>query len=82
MPSVYRLANPGQGCTPDGKEGTANYSVRGDTMILTGTAHSWCLRDGGNVVQIWNLDYSPLGATPGTGTASPAVERVVKGAAN
>lgn len=82
MPSVYRLANPDRGCTVDGKEGTANYSVRGDTMILTGTEHSWCLRDGDNAVQIWNLDYSPLGATPGTGTASPNVERVVKGASN
>jgi type IV secretion system protein VirB9 len=82
MPSVYRLAKPEQGCTPDGKEGTANYSVRGDTMILTGTEHSWCLRDGDNVVQIWNMDYSPLGSTPGTGTASPNVERVVRGASN
>jgi type IV secretion system protein VirB9 len=79
MPSVYRLANPNLGCTVDGKEGTANYSVRGDTMILTGTEHSWCLRDGDNVVQIWNLDYSPLGSTPGTGTASPNVERIVRG---
>ncbi len=82
MPSIYRLAKPEQGCTLDGKEGTANYTVRGDTMILTGTEHSWCLRDGDNVVQIWNLDYSPLGSTPGTGTASPDVERVVKGASN
>lgn len=82
MPSVYRLAKPEQGCTLDGKEGTANYSVRGDTMILTGTEHSWCLRDGDNVVQIWNLDYSALGSSPGTGTASPQVERVVKGASN
>ncbi len=82
MPSIYRLAKPEQGCTLDGKEGTANYTVRGDTMILTGTEHSWCLRDGDNVVQIWNLDYSPLGATPGTGTDSRDVERVVKGASN
>ncbi len=80
MPSVYRLANPEQGCTPTGHEGTANYAVRGDTMILTGTERSWCLRDGDNVVQLWNLDWTSQGATPSTGTASPDVERVVKGA--
>ncbi len=74
MPSVF-LVNP------DGKEAVANFSVKNDTIIITGTAQVIRVRDGNTVAEFYNLGYSPVGATPGTGTASPSVERVIKGAA-
>ena len=72
VPSLYYVA-------PDGKELTATYSVHGDTIIATGTAHEWRLRDGNTVIEVWDLAYNPVGSTPGTGTASPLVQRVLKG---
>ena len=72
MPSLYDVA-------PDGKESTASYSVHGDTIIATGTARQWRLRDGDTVMEIFDLSYNPVGSTPGTGTASPLVTRVLKG---
>jgi type IV secretion system protein VirB9 len=73
MPAVFRV-------DPDGKESTANFTVRGDTIIMTGTAQVIRVRDGLTVAEFYNLGYSLSGATPGTGTASPSVERIVKGA--
>lgn len=72
VPSLYYVA-------PDGKESTATYSVHGDTIIATGTAREWRLRDGNTVIEVWDLAYNPVGSTPGTGTASPLVQRVLKG---
>ena len=72
MPSLYYVA-------PDGKESTASYSVHGDTIIATGTARQWRLRDGDTVMEIFDLSYNPVGSTPGTGTASPLVTRMLKG---
>jgi type IV secretion system protein VirB9 len=72
MPSIYQI-------NPDGKEAVATYSVHGDTMIATGTAYMWRLRAGGTVLDIYNWGYTSTGATPGTGTVSPLVERKVKG---
>jgi type IV secretion system protein VirB9 len=61
VPSLYYVA-------PDGKESTATYSVHGDTIIATGTAREWRLRDGNTVIEVWDLAYNPVGSTPGTGT--------------
>jgi len=47
----------------------------------TGTAHEWRLRDGNTVIEVWDLAYNPVGSTPATGTASPLVQRVLKGGA-
>ena len=74
LPSLYYVA-------PDGKESTATYSVHGDTIIATGTAHEWRLRDGNTVIEVWDLTYNPVGSTPGTGTVSPLVQRLLKGGA-
>ena len=73
VPALFRL-------DPDGKEATADYSLHGDTVIANGTAQEWRLRDGGTVLEVWDLGYNPAGATPDTGTASAQVERVLKGA--
>lgn len=50
----------------------------GDTVIATGTAQGWCLRDGATVLEIVNFAYNPNGATPATGTVSPYVRRSLK----
>jgi type IV secretion system protein VirB9 len=42
--------------------------VHGDTIIATGTAREWRLRDGNTVIEVWDLAYNPVGSTPGTGT--------------
>ena len=73
MPSLFRI-------NPDGKEATSDYSVHGDTMIATGTAQLWRLRDGQTVAEILDLGFNPTGKTPNTGTVSPYVRRDVKGA--
>lgn len=63
---------------PDGKETTANYSVKGDYVIVGSVAPGWCLRDGGTVLCIWNRAYDKVGTPPGTGTTSPDVKRITK----
>jgi type IV secretion system protein VirB9 len=64
---------------PDGKEATASYSVDGGNVTVGQTAHEFRLRDGGTVLDIYNLGYSTVGQNPGTGTTSPDVSRVVTG---
>lgn len=63
---------------PDGKEAAANYSVHGDTIVVPSTAPEWRLRDGKTVLDMYDLAYNPVGATPGTHTISPAVERLIR----
>ena len=54
---------------PVEQEQLAHYDMRGDTMIITGTAKVWRLRAGDKVIDICNLNYNPIGSTPGSGTA-------------
>lgn len=61
--------------TPSVHKSTAD----GDTIIASGTAPVWCLRDGSNVLEVLNLGFDQQGKTPGTGTVSPNVQRVLKG---
>jgi type IV secretion system protein VirB9 len=75
VPALFRI-------DPDGKEATADYSVHGDTVIASGTAREWRLRDGRTVMEIYDLGYNPIGHTPGTGTVSPYVQRTLKGGGN
>lgn len=65
---------------PDGKEATAPYSVSGGYAQVGMTAKEFRLRDGGTVLDVYNLGYSTMGANPATGTVSSDVQRVVKGA--
>jgi type IV secretion system protein VirB9 len=62
---------------PDGKEATASYSVNGETLQIGQTAREFRLRDGGTVLNIYNLGFDAVGGNPGTGTTSPDVSRVV-----
>lgn len=65
---------------PDGKEATAPYSVSGGYAQVGMTAKEFRLRDGGTVLDVYNLGYSTMGVNPNTGTVSSDVQRVVKGA--
>lgn len=71
IPSIFRL-------DPDGKEATANYSVKGDYVVVSSTAMGWRLRDGNAVLCIWNRAYDRVGASPGTGTTNPDVKRITE----
>jgi type IV secretion system protein VirB9 len=80
IPTVTKLGNPSVRCGEnDAKESTTDFDVKGDTMTIAGTARAWCLRSNGRVYEVWNSNYSPTGQTPGTGSASPYVQRVVNG---
>ena len=70
MPSIFVI-------DPDGKEATASYSVNGDIVQLDQTSREWRLRDGGTVLNIYNLGYQSVGGNPETGTTSPDVSRIV-----
>ena len=71
IPALFRI-------NPDGKEATADYSVHGSTVIAPGTAPEWVLRDGQTVLDVYDLAYNPIGATPGTHTISPSVVRTLR----
>jgi type IV secretion system protein VirB9 len=73
MPALFRI-------NPDGAEATSPYSVSGDTIIASGTARRWELRDGRAVLEVMDLAYTATGATPNTGTVSPYVRRDLIGA--
>jgi hypothetical protein len=86
VPALFRLQPGATRCNrehDDHNEGTEIPSVHrsgadGDTVIATGTAQGWCLRDGNTVLEILNFAYNAAGATPATGTVSPYVRRVLK----
>jgi len=69
VPSIYVI-------NPDGKEATANYSVKGDLVQVDAVARQWRLRDGHTVLCVFNEAFNAIGANPGTGTVSPDVRRV------
>ena len=64
---------------PDGKEATASYAVNGSSVQIGQTAREFRLRDGGTVLNIYNLGFDSVGGNPGTGTTSPEVTRTVDG---
>lgn len=66
---------------PDGKEATAPYSVTGGYAQIGLTAKEFRLRDGGTVLNVYNLGFNTMGVNPATGTVSGDVQRVVKGVA-
>jgi type IV secretion system protein VirB9 len=73
IPSIFVI-------NPDGKEATAPYSVSGGYAQVGMTAKEFRLRDGGTVLDVFNLGYNTMGMNPATGTVSGDVQRTVKGA--
>ena len=82
-PSVFVLG-------PDGKEQALIPFMRADTLVVPRVAKEMHLYSGETVLYIFNRAYNPAGtdpatgalADPGTGTVSPGVQRVLKGAGN
>lgn len=64
---------------PDGREAAINYSVATDGLVtLHQTAGALRLRDGSQVLCIFNRAFDPTGRNPGTGTTSADVVREVR----
>jgi type IV secretion system protein VirB9 len=73
VPSIFVI-------NPDGKETTADYSVKGNLVQVSTVARQWRLRDGQTVLCVFNQAFNPVGNNPGTGTASADVQRITKDA--
>ncbi len=72
MPAIYRI-------TPDGKEQITSTSTDGEIAVVHGISAAWRLRMGGEVCDIWNVGFDPIGQSPRTGTTSPDVVRTLRG---
>lgn len=67
----------------DGTESLVNTSIDSnspDTVIVHTTARQLTLRNGNNVVCIFNENFDPNGTTNFSGTTAPGVERIIRGA--
>ena len=75
-PSVYTMP-AGLDCGADDMkhERVARQHGAGDFLVIEEISPQFCLRLGSEVLQIINTAWSPIGADPGSGTISPAVER-------
>ena len=74
IPAVYQV-------TPDGSESLVAFDVRGEFVVVHGTAGQLRLRRGHDVLCIYNDAPDPYGVNLGTHTASPAVDRTDTAAA-
>ena len=73
IPAVYQV-------TPDGSESLVPFDVRGEFVVIHGTARQFRLRRGHDVLCIYNDALDPYGVGLGTNTASPDVDRTDIGA--
>lgn len=75
MPAIYMV-------DADGTESIVNRTTIGeasDIVVLHKVNAKWILRLGDRALAVWNEAYDPNGVRNTTGTASPAVKRVIKG---
>lgn len=72
MPAVFAV-------TEDGTERLTPFDVRGEFMVLHGTAKTYRLRRGKAVLCIFNEAFDSRAPQTGTGTASPEVDRSLAG---
>jgi type IV secretion system protein VirB9 len=63
----------------DGSERLIPYDVRGEFVVIHGTARGLRLRRGASVLCIFNDAYDPRGVATAGSTASPTVERALTG---
>lgn len=68
IPAIYQV-------TPDGSESLVPFDVRGEFVVVHGTAKQLRLRRGHDVLCIYNEALDPYGVNLGTHTASPNVDR-------
>ena len=72
LPAVYAVS-------PDGSESLVPFDVRGEFLVVHQIAAQLRLRNGREVVCVFNTAYRPAGAPTGTATAAPDVDRTVPG---
>ena len=72
LPALFEVAE-------DGSERLVPYDVRGEFVVIHGVTRGLRLRRGQSVLCLFNDAYDPRGTNPGTGTASPAVDRTPVG---
>ncbi len=72
IPAIYTVS-------PTGAESLVPFDVRGDLVVVHGTATRFRLRRDKALLCIWNLAPAPHGPNPGTNTAAADVVRVDKG---
>ncbi len=72
IPAVFEVGE-------DGSERLVPYDVRGEFVVIHGTARGLRLRRGASVLCIFNEAWNPRGAATASGTASPSVERALTG---
>ncbi|WP_375635052.1 P-type conjugative transfer protein VirB9 [Bartonella sp. MM100QHHN] len=70
IPAIYIVSN-------DGTESLVPKTTRGNMVIVHAISARFTLRQGRNVLCVFNEAYQPKGVNPGTGTTSPAVERKI-----
>lgn len=68
IPAVYQV-------TPDGSESLVPFDVRGEFVVVHGTAAQFRLRRGADVLCLYNTAPDPYGVNVGTHTSSPVVDR-------
>ncbi|MFL5252520.1 MAG: TrbG/VirB9 family P-type conjugative transfer protein [Rhodopila sp.] len=62
----------------DGSERQVSPAPNKDLLLVQETAAHWRLRQGLNVVDLYNEGFDPIGTNPETGTISPNVVRVTR----
>nr|WP_015060433.1 P-type conjugative transfer protein VirB9 [Bartonella sp. TT0105]ADN97085.1 VblB9 protein [Bartonella sp. TT0105] len=70
IPAIYIVGN-------DGTESLVPKTTRGNMVIVHAISARFTLRQGKNVLCIFNEAYQPKGINPDTGTTSPSVERKI-----
>ena len=73
IPAIFEVGE-------DGNERVIPYDVRGEFVVIHGTARALRLRRGASVLCIFNEAWDPRGGAATSGTASSAVERALSGA--
>lgn len=72
IPAIFEVGE-------DGGERLIPYDVRGEFVVIHGTARGLRLRRGASVLCIFNDAWNPRGVATSGGTASPTVERELTG---
>lgn len=73
VPAIYAVA-------ADGTESLVPFDVRGEFVVVHSVERTLRLRRGRRVLCIFNEAHQPYGVNLGTRTASPEIDRTVKGA--
>lgn len=68
IPAVFAVAE-------DGAESLTPYDVRGEFLVIHGVHRQLRLREGGQVLCLWNDAYDPRAGGAASGTATPQVQR-------